>query len=116
MQQLHCAVNPVCGRETQYRILPPIEERKKVVVIGGGVAGMQAVQTLTKRGHEVVLFEKEENLGKKLYEISNLSFKDDMRRYWDWAVRTTKETGAKIYLGTEATPELVMANSQMRYL
>lgn len=109
MQQLHCAVNPVCGRETPYRILPPIEERKKVVVIGGGVAGMQAVQTLTKRGHEVVLFEKEENLGKKLYEISNLSFKDDMRRYWDWAVRTTKETGAKIYLGTEATPELVMA-------
>lgn len=63
-------MNPVCGRETQYRILPPIEERKKVVVIGGGVAGMQAVQTLTKRGHEVVLFEKEENLGKKLYEIS----------------------------------------------
>lgn len=70
---------------------------------------MQAVQTLAKRGHEVVLFEKEKTLGKKLYEISNLSFKHDMRRYWQWDVDTTMGCGAKVYLGTEATPELVMA-------
>lgn len=107
-QQLHCAVNPVCGRETQYRILPPIEEKKKIVVIGGGVSGMQAVQTLTKRGHEVVLFEKEDMLGKKLYEISNLSFKGDMRRYWEWMCKTTKESGATIYMNTDVTPERVM--------
>lgn len=108
-QHLHCAVNPVCGRETQYRVIQRADEKKKVVVIGGGVSGMMAVQTLLKRGHEVVLFEKEKTLGKKLYEISNLSFKSDMRRYWDWNVRTTTDSGAKIYLNTEATPELVMA-------
>lgn len=107
--QLHCAVNPTCGRETQYRVLPKAEEKKKCVVIGGGPSGMQAVQTLAKRGHEVVLFEKEKTLGKKLYEISNLSFKHDMRRYWQWDVDTTMGCGAKVYLGTEATPELVMA-------
>lgn len=109
MQHLHCAVNPVCGRETQYRVIHKAEEKKKVVVIGGGVSGMMAVQTLVKRGHEVVLFEKEDMLGKKLYEISSLSFKGDMRRYWDWNVKTTLNSGAKIYHGAKATPELVMA-------
>ncbi len=111
MQHLHCAVNPVCGRETQYRVISKAEEKKKVVVIGGGVSGMMAVQTLLKRGHEVVLFEKEDTLGKKLYEISSLSFKGDMRRYWDWNVKTTLNSGAKIYLGTKANPELVMAEN-----
>ena len=77
--QLHCAVNPTCGRETQYRVLPKVDEKKKCVVIGGGPSGMLAAQVLSKRGHEVVLFEKEQELGQKLYEISNLSFKGDMR-------------------------------------
>ena len=111
MQHLHCAVNPVCGRETQYRVIQKADERKKAVVIGGGVSGMMAVQTLLKRGHEVTLFEKEDTLGKKLYEISCLSFKGDMRRFWDWDVKTTMNSGAKIVLGTEATPELVMAEN-----
>lgn len=109
MQHLHCAINPVCGRETLYRVIQPAQEKKKAVVIGGGVSGMMAAQTLVKRGHQVVVFEKEATLGKKLYEISNLSFKADMRRYWDWDVRTTMNCGADIRLGTEATPELVMA-------
>lgn len=109
MQHLHCAVNPVCGRETQYRVIHPAQEKKKAVVIGGGVSGMMAVQTLLKRGHDVVLFEKEDELGRKLFEISNLAFKSDMRRYWEWNVQKTMTSGAKIYMGTEATPELVMA-------
>lgn len=109
MQHLHCAVNPVCGRETQYRVLTPALVKKKVVIVGGGVSGMLAAQVLTKRGHEVVLFEKQDKLGTMLHDISNLSFKGDMRRYWDWSVRTTMNCGAEIRLNTEATPELVMA-------
>jgi len=55
-QGLQCLVNPEVGRETE--ALEPAKKRKKYAVVGGGLAGMQAAITLTKRGHEVSLYEK----------------------------------------------------------
>jgi 2,4-dienoyl-CoA reductase (NADPH2) len=56
-QGLQCLVNPEVGREAE--ALKPAKERKKYAVVGGGLAGMQAAITLTKRGHEVSLYEKD---------------------------------------------------------
>jgi 2,4-dienoyl-CoA reductase-like NADH-dependent reductase (Old Yellow Enzyme family) len=57
-----CAVNPACNREHEYEIIPA-KQPKKVMVVGGGVAGMQAAVTLAERGHKVSLYEKDEALG-----------------------------------------------------
>jgi 2,4-dienoyl-CoA reductase-like NADH-dependent reductase (Old Yellow Enzyme family)/thioredoxin reductase len=104
---VRCAVNPVVGREYKFKEIVPAYKKKKVVVIGGGPAGMMAAQTLIERGHEVVLFEKSDKLGGMLKEISSLPFKGDLRSYLDWDVRMTMDSGAKVILNTEATPELV---------
>ena len=104
-----CAVNPQLSRYEKYAVVHPAPVKKKVVVIGGGVAGMMAAKTLVERGHDVVLMEKNDHLGGLLPEISNLSFKEDQRRYLEWNVRTTMACGADIRLNCEATPENVMA-------
>ena len=55
---LHCVVNPLAG-ET-FEELRPAAEKKKIAIVGGGLAGMEAALTLNERGHQVVLYEKEE--------------------------------------------------------
>jgi 2,4-dienoyl-CoA reductase-like NADH-dependent reductase (Old Yellow Enzyme family)/thioredoxin reductase len=102
-----CAVNPTLGWETRYRNIIPALRKKRVMIIGGGPGGMEATRMLTKRGHEVVLYEKETKLGGHLPEASALPLKEGFRRYFEYAVRKTNESGAKIILGTEVTPELI---------
>lgn len=104
---VRCAVNPVIGREYRYKDIAPARESKKVMVVGGGPAGMQAAQTLVKRGHRVTLYEKNEKLGGLLDDAGAVPFKDLMRDYTDWNIRTTMACGAEIQLNTEVTRELV---------
>ena len=107
---IHCSVNPVAGREAEFLNLPIPTYGKRVVVIGGGPAGMEAARTAAGRGHEVVLFEKEARLGGALTKASALPFKRDMKAYLDWAQRTTMEMpGIEARLSTDATVEAVKA-------
>ncbi|MDR1067860.1 MAG: NAD(P)/FAD-dependent oxidoreductase [Clostridiales Family XIII bacterium] len=106
---IHCSVNPSLARSYRYSKVWKADEKKKVVVIGGGVAGCEAARTLIKRGHEVVLFEKTERLGGLLNDINKLPFKDDLLFYTEWSQRMTAACGADIRLNTAATPELVLA-------
>ena len=106
-----CAVNPPLGWE--YRKLDPAPalKKKKVMIVGGGPGGMAAAQYLTERGHEVVLYEKSDKLGGRMFEASALSFKDGFRRYFEYTVRKTNESGAKIVLGKEVDADTVRAEA-----
>ena len=108
---ISCAVNPSLGRYGRYARVQRADDKKKVVVIGGGVAGTQAARTLRLRGHDVVLFEKKGALGGLLNDINLLPFKDDLLRHTEWLVRATESCGADIRLNTAATPELVLAEA-----
>ncbi|MGN0194175.1 MAG: FAD-dependent oxidoreductase [Pseudoramibacter sp.] len=78
---LCCTVNPTVGKPEQY--IKPAETKKKVAVVGGGPAGMEAARTAALRGHDVTLFEKR-RLGGLLHEASTPDFKADIRRLIDY--------------------------------
>ncbi len=60
-----CAVNPACGRESIYGLTPALV-KKRVLVIGGGIAGMEVARVCALRGHTVILCEKTDKLGGNL--------------------------------------------------
>lgn len=102
---LRCAVNPEMGMETLYMNFHTPVSSKKVAVIGGGPAGMEAARTACMRGHRVTLFEKNEQLGGILNMASKAPFKKDMKNYLEWSVSRTKEMDIDICCNTEITPE-----------
>ena len=106
-----CAVNPTLGWE--YRTPKPslALKKKKVMIVGGGPAGMASAQYLTERGHDVVLYEKADKLGGRLAEASALSYKDGFRRYFEYTVRKTNECGAKVVLGKAADAAAIKAEA-----
>ena len=107
---LRCSVNAVQGRQPLFDEIPPAAPGKKVVVVGGGCAGMEAARRLSQRGLRPVLFEKAEALGGSLKTAGANPLKGDVRRYGDWSVRMTlRDPNIDLRLGTEATPERVLA-------
>lgn len=81
-----CAVNPQAARET-IDGMKPGEGKKKVVVIGGGVAGMEAARTSALRGYDVTLFEASDRLGGHLNEAGAHSFKKEVMQLNKWYQR-----------------------------
>ena len=107
--QFHCAINPETGRESEMNLAIPPSARKKVLIAGGGVAGMQAAITCAQRGHEVILCEKSDKLGGTLRCEDKAPFKATLSAYLDRQARKAAEAGAEIRLGTEVTAEYAKA-------
>jgi 2,4-dienoyl-CoA reductase-like NADH-dependent reductase (Old Yellow Enzyme family)/NADPH-dependent 2,4-dienoyl-CoA reductase/sulfur reductase-like enzyme len=107
---LRCSVNPVSGRNVAFDVIPAATEPRKVVIVGGGCAGLEAARRAAQRGHRVVLFEKDGQLGGTLLTASANPIKGDLKRYRDWSIRTVEQDEAiEVHLNTPATREAVVA-------
>jgi 2,4-dienoyl-CoA reductase-like NADH-dependent reductase (Old Yellow Enzyme family)/NADPH-dependent 2,4-dienoyl-CoA reductase/sulfur reductase-like enzyme len=108
---VRCAVNPLAGRESEYKSSTPPEKKKKVVIVGGGPAGMQAAITASSRGHKVILYEENEDLGGALTIAASPEFKGDMKRFLRWMIRKTMNSGTEVRLATKATADSIKADN-----
>ena len=105
---LRCAVNPSIGRETQHVQFPRCGKKKKVLLAGGGPANLQAARTLSERGHQVILCEKNDELGGNLRYASAAPFKQDLRKYLDWRIRMVeKDDNIELRYGVEVDADYV---------
>lgn len=103
-----CSVNPRFANEDfiEKNILKA-DVKRKVVVVGGGPAGMKAAVTAAKRGHEVILLEKENQLGGMLSFVKKEYFKEDINRYLNYLLTQVEKHNIDVQLGCEATNEYV---------
>jgi 2,4-dienoyl-CoA reductase-like NADH-dependent reductase (Old Yellow Enzyme family)/thioredoxin reductase len=97
-----CEVNPELGRERRWE-KTEATVKKKVLVAGGGAAGMEAARTAALRGHSVVLYEKSGELGGHLIEASVPKFKSSVRDLLTWCVRQCGKGNIRVELNTEVT-------------
>lgn len=105
-----CAVNPECGREFIVGVRPA-EEKKKIVVIGGGPAGLEASRVSAIRGHQVVLFEASDHLGGNLYVAGQPDFKEDDRQLIRWYENQLMKMNVDVRKNTIADIDMIRAEN-----
>lgn len=102
-----CTVNPAVMREREFQI-KPAPAVKEVMVIGGGLAGMEAAKVCSQRGHKVTLFEKTKELGGQW----NIACRQEYKRHFATVIqrleREMDEAGVKVVFDTEVTKDLVI--------
>jgi 2-enoate reductase len=106
--QISCAVNPACGREADYGLTPALE-KKSVMIVGGGIAGMEAARVAALRGHKVAICEKSGRLGGVVIPGGVPDFKEDDHALIGWYERELRELKVPVHFNTEATEETVKA-------
>ncbi len=99
-QTRRCALNPRIGRELEGLDIVPAARKRKVLVVGGGIAGMVAARTAALRGHDVTLCEASDTLGGILRTEAALPFKQDMYHLGVTYAHLCEKAGVDIRLNT----------------
>ncbi len=104
--QIVCALNPEIADESEQKYQRPAAKRQKVLIAGGGVAGMEAALTGAKRGHQIILCEKSDRLGGVLRCEDNVPFKKHLREYLDQQAMFIAQMDIDLRMNTSVTREL----------
>lgn len=100
-----CTVNPLIGREMDGTEIMPAAVKKKVLVAGGGPGGLYAAYTAARRGHRVILCEKDSEIGGILKSEQAIPFKKEMYQLAKTYALLAEKAGVEIRLNTEMTKE-----------
>ena len=103
---MSCAVNPLAGREGEYRFTP-VKKAKKVFIVGGGPAGMEAARVAALRGHRVTLFESKDKLGGQLHYANLLPFKDEWNSALHYFIAQLRKHRVEVRVNESCTAEKV---------
>ncbi|MDV6252961.1 FAD-dependent oxidoreductase [Vibrio sp. EA2] len=103
---IKCLVNPMTGHESERQITPASRE-KKVFIIGGGIAGMEAAIVAAQRGHKVEIFEKNSRLGGQWVLAAIPPTKEELGSFTVWQVNQLNKLGVIVHLNTELTLEMI---------
>jgi 2,4-dienoyl-CoA reductase (NADPH2) len=99
-----CAVNPDFGSELGSKLVPA-EKPKKIVVVGGGLAGMEAARVMAERGHQVSLYEKSDKLGGQWNILS--AYRPEQSGLVSYLARGLEKAKARVFLNKEVTSQMV---------
>ena len=103
-QFLSCVLNAENGYENS-RSIQPAEQKKKIAVLGGGPAGLEAARVAALRGHDVTLFEKTTSLGGQLNIACVPPRKEEMRRATQDLIHAVCNAGVHLCMGQTRTAE-----------
>jgi mycofactocin system FadH/OYE family oxidoreductase 2 len=106
-----CVQNPHTGRETELADPVPAPRARRVVVVGGGVAGLEASRVAALRGHRVVLFEREGEVGGQVLLAARAPARAEYLGIARFLAHQVSKLGVDCRLHTEATRETVLAES-----
>ncbi|HUJ65580.1 MAG TPA: FAD-dependent oxidoreductase, partial [Acidimicrobiales bacterium] len=104
---VRCTVNPAAGHEQELAI-QPTGSRRRVVVVGGGVAGMQCARVAAARGHQVTLFEREAALGGALAVLGRHPHRPELQGFHRHLEAEVARLGVDVRLATEVTTDLIL--------
>jgi 2,4-dienoyl-CoA reductase-like NADH-dependent reductase (Old Yellow Enzyme family)/thioredoxin reductase len=102
-----CAINPELGRERIFRI-KKVENPKKVMIIGGGPAGMTAAIYAKRRGHQVILYEQKDQLGGQLILAGIPPHKEEMKEFLTWLIYQLSTLKVEVVCGKKVTADFAI--------
>ncbi len=110
-EPIACATNPMAGREYLWPKLERdrAETPRKIMVVGGGPAGLEAARVAAARGHTVTLIEQDEALGGRLKRVHEVRHHEEMKHLIDFLVHQVRKADIEVRLGQTATADGIAA-------
>lgn len=103
---LSCALDPSVMHDEEYKVMRA-DKAKKVIIVGGGIGGMEAARILTLRGHKASIYEKDSKLGGVFNAAAAPDFKEADKALLAWYEKQMKELGIDVHFGTEVTKDVI---------